>query len=105
MSNKMINYIVVNQSLIHMEINEEKIKKFIQLQTLANKQIDDHGQAETKTVDELEQVGNSLNEAEQTQMLKRFENREHCKCLFEIQNDLPRTQFCTTPCKGQRNIK
>lgn len=27
-----------------------------------------------------------------------------CRCLHEIENDLPRTKFCFIPCRGQREI-
>lgn len=27
-----------------------------------------------------------------------------CKCLYEIENDLPRTRFCFMPCRDQRDI-
>ena len=28
----------------------------------------------------------------------------HCQCLYEIENQLPRTKFCFAPCSAQRKI-
>ncbi len=27
-----------------------------------------------------------------------------CRCLYEIENELPRTQFCFMPCRAQDEI-
>lgn len=27
-----------------------------------------------------------------------------CQCLYEIENGMPRTKFCTTPCNGQKDM-
>lgn len=29
----------------------------------------------------------------------------NCKCLYEIHNNLPRTQFCMVPCSAQREAR
>lgn len=28
-----------------------------------------------------------------------------CQCLYEIENNLPRTKFCMVPCKGQLEMR
>lgn len=30
--------------------------------------------------------------------------RPFCKCLYEIENNLPRTMFCFMPCRDQEEI-
>lgn len=27
-----------------------------------------------------------------------------CQCLYEIENGMPRTNFCLTPCSGQKDM-
>lgn len=41
-----------------------KAEKFLQLQAQVNQEIDEHGQASTKLVDELEKLGDELNDDE-----------------------------------------
>jgi hypothetical protein len=41
-----------------------KADKFLQLQAQVNQEIDEHGQASTKLVDELEKLGDELNDDE-----------------------------------------
>ena len=45
-------------------INMNKAEKFLQLQAQVNQEIDEHGQASTKLVDELEKLGDELNDDE-----------------------------------------
>jgi hypothetical protein len=41
-----------------------KAEKFLQLQAQVNQEIDEHGQASAKLVDELEKLGDELNDDE-----------------------------------------
>ena len=31
-------------------------------------------------------------------------NKPKCQCLYEIENGMPRTKFCVTPCIGQKEM-
>lgn len=33
-----------------------------------------------------------------------FDRKPHCQCLYEIENNLPRTQFCFMACSDQYEI-
>ncbi len=35
---------------------------------------------------------------------KERNSRIFCRCLYEIENDLERTKFCSRPCRNQRVI-
>jgi hypothetical protein len=48
-----------------------KAEKFLQLQAQVNQEIDQHGQASTKLADELEALGDELNEDEINEVCER----------------------------------
>lgn len=37
--------------------------------------------------------------------IKELEKHTRCQCLYEIENNLPRTKFCMVPCKAQRESR
>ncbi len=42
--------------------------------------------------------------SEMDDKIREMFSKPSCRCLHEIENELPRTMFCLVPCRGQHEI-